>query len=132
MGEEEKEAAILYGAYASANKKADFINVELAEQVQAGQVTVFPLEVVNYLHNLWLSPVAVTPQVRSRLRLIFDFTWSGLNDVSKSLSPMEAMRFGGAIQRILNQVLTNNPHLGPVYLSKVDLEDAYTRLWVRM
>ena len=45
---------------------------------------------------------------------------------------MEAMRFGGAIQRILKQLLTADPRLGPVYLSKVDLADAYMRLWVSM
>ena len=42
------------------------------------------------------------------------------------------MRFGGALQRILNQVLTTNLRLGPVYLSRVNLADAYMRLWVRM
>ena len=45
---------------------------------------------------------------------------------------MEAMLFGGVIQRILKKVLTANLHLGPVYLSKVDLADAYMRLWARM
>ena len=40
------------------------------------------------------------------------------------------MRFGGALQRILKQVLTADSHLGLVYLSKVDLTDAYMRLWV--
>ena len=42
------------------------------------------------------------------------------------------MRFGGALQRIHKQLLTSDPCLGPVYLSKVDLADAYMRLWVRM
>ena len=45
---------------------------------------------------------------------------------------MEAMRFRGALQRILKQVLTANQRLGPVYLSMVDFVDAYMRLWVRM
>ena len=45
---------------------------------------------------------------------------------------MEAMRFGGALQRILKQVLASESRLGLVYLSKVDLADAYMRLWVRM
>ena len=45
---------------------------------------------------------------------------------------MEAMRFGGALQRILKQVLTAYPRLRPVYLIKVDLADAYMRLWGRM
>ena len=89
MYKEEKELAICYGTYASINKEVEFINVELAKQVQVGHVTVFPLEAVNYLHNLWLSLVTVIPQVGRRLRLIFDFTWIRLNDVSKRLSPME-------------------------------------------
>ena len=45
---------------------------------------------------------------------------------------MEAMRFGGALLSILKQVLTTDPRLGTVYLSKVDLADAYMWLWVRM
>ena len=45
---------------------------------------------------------------------------------------MEEMRFGGALLRILKQALTAHPRLGPVYLSKVNLEDTYMRLWVRM
>ena len=42
------------------------------------------------------------------------------------------MRFGGAIQRILKQVLAADLRIGPVYLSKVYLADAYMRLWVIM
>ena len=87
MDEEEKEAAVCYGTYASANKEAGFVNADLAEQVQAGHVTVFPLEAFNYLHNLCLSPVAVITQVGSRPRLIFDFTWSGINDPFKNVYP---------------------------------------------
>ena len=119
MDEEEKDAAIRYGTYASDNKEAEFINSDLEYQVQAGHVTVFPLEAVNYLHNMWLSPVVFILQVGRRPRLIFYFTWSGINEVSKRLSPMEEMRFGGVIQRILNQVLAANLHHGPVYLIKV-------------
>ena len=42
------------------------------------------------------------------------------------------MRFGGALQRILKQILTVYPRLGLVYLIKVDLADAYMRLWLSM
>ena len=42
------------------------------------------------------------------------------------------MRFGGELQRILKQVLTTNLRLGPFYLSRLYLVDAYMRLWVRM
>ena len=124
--------ATRYGTYASANKEAGFIHTELAEQVQVGHVVVYPLEAVTALQNLWLSLVVVTLQVGRRPRLIFDFKWSGLNNIAEHLSPMEAMRFGGAILRIIKQVLTTDPYLVTVYLIKVDLADAYKRLWVRM
>ena len=42
------------------------------------------------------------------------------------------MRFGGVLLRILKQLITTDPRLGPVYLSKLNLEDTYMRLWVRM
>ena len=64
--------------------------------------------------------------------LILDFTWSGINEAMKYLTPMEAMYFGGALQRILRQVFTADPRLGPVYLSNVDLDNPYMRLWARM
>ena len=119
MDEEERDAVTFYGTHTSARKEAEFIHTESAEKVQAGHVAVFPLEAVTSLQNLWLLPVLVIPQVGRRTRLVFDFTWSGLNKTSERLDPMEAMRFGGAIQHILKQVLTADPRLGPVYLSKV-------------
>ena len=64
--------------------------------------------------------------------MIFDFTWSGLNNTSERLSPMEAMRFGCVLQCIPKQVFTTDLCLGPVYLSKVDLTDAYMRFGVRI
>ena len=91
-------------------------------------MAVFPLEAVTTTQNLWLLPIAVTPQVGRRTCLIFYFTWIGLNDVVERLAPMEAMRFGGALLRILKQVLAADPSLGPVYFSKVDLKNAYMRL----
>ena len=42
------------------------------------------------------------------------------------------MRFGNALTHIVRQVLTADPNLGPVYLSKLDLSNACMRLWVRL
>ena len=80
--------------HTSACKEVEFIHTKLAEKVQAGHVAVFPLEAVTSIKNLWLLPVAVITQVRRIPRMIYDFTWSGLNETSKCLSPMEAMRSG--------------------------------------
>ena len=132
MEKDEVDAAILYGSPASASKEAEFIRAALAEQVQAGHVAIFLLEPVTALQNLWLSPVAVIPRVGRRPQLMFDLTWIRINNISERLSPMEAIRLGGWLLRILKQLLTADPRLGPVYLSKVDLVDTYMRLWVRM
>ena len=99
--EEERDTAIRYGTYASVRKEAEFIHAELAKQVQAGHVAVVLLEAVLDLHKLWLYPMAVIPQFGRRPRLILIFTWGGLNEETNVLSPMEAMRFGGALCRIL-------------------------------
>ena len=45
---------------------------------------------------------------------------------------MEVMRFSGALLCILKKLLTADPRQGQVYLTKVDLSDAYMRFWVRM
>ena len=100
--------------------------------MQAYHVAVYPLGVVTAIQNLWLLSVAVNPRVGRRPRLIFDFTWSGLNNIAERLSPMEAMRFRGALLHIPKQILAAESLLGPVYLIKLDLTDAYMRLWVQM
>ena len=42
------------------------------------------------------------------------------------------MHFGGTLCRIIRRVLLANPRLGPVYLGKVDLANAYMKIWVRL
>jgi hypothetical protein len=41
------------------------------------------------------------------------------------------MQFGRAFWRILRHLMSANPHLGPVYLSKIDISDGFYRIWVR-
>ena len=130
IDKEERDEAILYVTHTFTHKEAEFNHTELSDEVQAGHVTVFPLEKVAFLKNLWLSPVAVIPKVVRRPRLIYDFTWSGLNETTKSLVPIDAMCIGSALQRTLKRVLTADLHLGKFYLSKVNLADVYMRLGV--
>ena len=73
--------------------------------------------------KLWLSPLAAIPQQGRKPRLIYDFSWSGLND---------AMRFGKALYRVIDSILNAPPKLGPTFLNKVYLADAYMRTWVRL
>ena len=106
--------------------------MEVADQVQDEHISIFPWEAIVVLPNLWISLLAIIPQVGRRPRLIYDFTSNRLNANDKHLAPMEAMRFSGMIQRCIHRVLSEDPRLGSVYLSKLDLADAYMHLWVSL
>jgi hypothetical protein len=41
------------------------------------------------------------------------------------------MQLGRAQWRILKHVKHANPHMGPVYMSKIDIADGFCRIWVR-
>ena len=88
MDEQEIAAALQYGTNDSSLKYVSFIHAELAEQVQAGHVDFLPLGLVRDIHNLWVFPVSVIPQVGRILRLIFNFTCSGINEATKRVAPM--------------------------------------------
>ena len=45
-------------------------------------------------------------------------------------APKEAMRFGVSLYRLLDCILEADPLLGTYFLSKVDLDNAYMRIWV--
>ena len=130
--EEELRAALHYGAHSSAVKDVDFVHQELTEQVQSGHIVVFLLATVCNLPKLWLYPVAAIPQVGRRPHLFLDFTWRDLNKATAQEAPEEVIRFGGTLHHIIRRILLVDPQLGPVYLGKVDLADAYMPLWVHL
>ena len=87
MTRAKQKAVLRYSANTSASKEEVFVHKELAEQVQAGHAVVFPLSAVTDLPNLWIYPVSIIPQVGRRPRLIFNFTWSGLNQATDRVAP---------------------------------------------
>eukprot|EP00957_Ditylum_brightwellii_P200910 15314834-Ditylum_brightwellii.AAC.1 len=42
------------------------------------------------------------------------------------------MQFGRTLHRVLRQIVLADPALGPVFISKVDLANAYMRVWIRL
>ena len=125
-------SAIAYGAHSSANKEKAFVWRELAEQLQARHVAIFPLSAVRHLHKLCLYPLFTILQSGRKPRLIHDFSWSKLNKIAKAAAQKESMHFGKALHRLLDCILAADLALGPTYLCKVDLADAYMRIWVRV
>eukprot|EP00957_Ditylum_brightwellii_P189603 14432550-Ditylum_brightwellii.AAC.1 len=42
------------------------------------------------------------------------------------------MQFGRALHRLLRRIVLADPAFGPVHIAKVDLADAYMRVWIRL
>ena len=132
MSAQERREALNCCAKSSVTKEVAFTHAEVSKQVQAGHITVFLWEAIASLPKLWLSPVSIITHMVRRPLIVYDFTWSGLNAATKCLSPMESMRFGRTLWRILQFLLASDPHIGPVYIIKVDLVTAYMWLWVKL
>ena len=77
-----------------------------------------------------MSPAACIPQADRRDRPIYDYTYSGLNAAIIPSAAPEALQLGHAFHRIVRTIVTADPTLGPVFISKTDLADAYMRVWV--
>ena len=90
------------------------------------------MRAVRNLPKLWLSPLAAIPQRGRKPRLIYDFSWSGLNDAATQVAHKEAMRFSKALYRVIDCILKAPLELGPTFLNKVDLADAYMRIWMQL
>ena len=132
MTNPELTRAIWYGAHSSATKETTFVRKELPEQVQAGHIALFPLRAVCNLPKLWLSPLAAILQRGRKPRLIYDFSWICLNDAVTQVAHKEAMRFRKALYRVIYCTLKAPLELGPTFLNKVNLADAYMRIWLRL
>ena len=60
-----------------------------------------------------------------------DYTFYGVNADTCQLAPEEAMRFGRAFQRLLEDIVNADLRFGPVYLCKVDISDGFYRVWLQ-
>ena len=110
--------AIKYGTHSSATKETNFVRTELEEQARAGHMTLFPLKTVHHLPRLWLSPLASILQRGRKPRLVYDFSWSGLNEVVTQVAHKEAMRFGKSLYRLIDCILAAPPQAMPRFTQK--------------
>ena len=126
------EQQIRKGAHPSARARSAFFRAEVLDQVRKGHLLVLPLSIIKHIPHLYLSPAACIPQEGRRDRPIYDYTYSGLNKAVTLSAPPEAMQFGRALPRLLRHIVNADPRLGPVFMSKTDLSDAYMRVWIRI
>ena len=126
-----KKSALERGPHQSAKEHIEFLRQEFTDMINKGQWAMLPARMLNDEIELRLSPLGVVPQRDRRPRTICDYTYFQVNEDTRPTAPKEAMQFGKALQRILHHIHHANPHLGPVYLSKIDISDGFYRIWLR-
>jgi hypothetical protein len=124
-------AAATRGPHKSAYEYQDFLRTEMVDMILRRQWIVLPYDLIKDLPGLRLSPIGVVPQRDRRPRTIVDYTFYGVNADTCRLAPEEAMRFGRAFQRLLEDIVNADPRFGPIYLCKVDISDGFYRVWLR-
>jgi hypothetical protein len=125
-----RQARLEQGSHKSCDDHFEFLRKELLEFVEKGFWTLVPNCLIKTMHNLRLSPLGIIPQHDRRPHLIVDYTFWGVNGETVGFSPMEAMQFGRALERLLFRIRQANPRYGPVYMAKVDLADCFYCLWL--
>jgi hypothetical protein len=127
-----RDQAVSRGAHKLATEHIDFLRDEMADMVDRATWMALPYHWLRKLRHLCISPIGVVPQHERRPRLIVDYSFSGINDETVLLSPREAMQFGRALKRIIAQVVHSDPKFGPVQFIKIDIADAFYRVWLRV
>jgi hypothetical protein len=69
--------------------------------------------------------MGVVPQKDLRPRTIVDYSYSGVNQATIPLAPIEAMQFGRALERLIQRIYFSNRRYGPIYMIKVDISDGF-------
>ena len=93
-------AAIVYELHNSCDRYPSFLRTEIRDFFEMGFWIVLPLEDAVGINGLSLSPAGLIPQRDHRDRIIIEYTWSGVNEATRSLAP-DSKRFVHALQRIL-------------------------------
>jgi hypothetical protein len=119
--------ALSRGCHQSARSYEDFLRSEMADMVRTGHWLVLPAPLVQKLPQLRLAPIGIVPQRERRPRMIVDYSYYGTNDETLRLVP-DSMQFGRALQRILHLLERADTRHGPLFLSKVDIADAFMRV----
>ena len=123
------DAAVERGAHRSTLEHCDFLREEFADMVEAGQWLVLPFSLVRHLQGLCLSPTGVVPQKDRRPRTIVDYSFSLVNQSTVLMAP-DSLQFGFALPRILQKLHRADTRRGTIYLAKVDMADAFMRVWL--
>jgi len=96
--------------------------------IHKGYWAILPFKTVRHFAQKKLSPAGIIPQRTRRPCPIMDYSYTGVNQATLPLAPLQAMQLGHTLSRLLQKIAYVNPELGPPLLMKLDLLDGYYRV----
>ena len=81
--------------------------------------------------GLRLIPLGVKEGRYWRLRWLRDYSFSNLNSKTLPIAAMSTIQYGRELERLIREVVIDDPSLGPVHLLKVDVSDGFYRIGLR-
>ena len=104
----------------------------MVAQTSMGHDVFLPWKSVHRLTRLWIRPVGLMPQDYIHPQLIYDYMWSDINEAVLQYASLEAMQFRISLLCLLRHIMWEYPVLGPVFMSKVNLENEYMHIYILM
>jgi hypothetical protein len=129
------------GNHKSATKHIDTVRQLLAEDVTRGYSLILPIETVNHLKNISISPIGCQEQntinekgeIIIKHRLTHDQSFLGPSGQSTNLcvvkDDLPPCKYGHCLWRLINYIASirlRRPST-PIYLSKYDFDSAFCR-----
>jgi hypothetical protein len=116
------------GPHQSAHEFVEFLGTEFLDFLKKGYWMLLPYDEVEFMIDVRYSPLGVVPQRERRPRVIVDYSFYFVNADTLKLAPEEAMQFGKALERLLQEAVRANPKFGHTRHYKVDISDGFYRI----
>ena len=120
------------GAQSSYHDYEKLLREEFASMQHKQKWIVLPYKLIKDLHGLRLTPPGVVSQRERRTKFICNYSFSDINENTVPIAPMEAMKFGHALDRIIRNILLSDPKCCPTYLQKVDISNGFYRIALKV
>ena len=123
--EGERSAALKRGLHNSATKHDPFLRKEFTSMLEKGQWVVLPYSVAKRLPGLRLSLPGAKVERDKRPRWLGDYSYFKTNAETLPVACLTSMQYGRALDRLLREIVFEDPALGPVYLLKASVSDGF-------
>ena len=129
--EAERLMVLSRSPHRSAIEHAPFLRRKFTSMVKKRQWAVLPYSMAKLLPGLRLSPPGVKEERDRRPSWLGNYSFNAMNAQTLPLASLDAMQYGRALDRLLQEIVFAEPSLGPVYMMKEDVSDGFYHIELR-